>query len=114
MKIEWRIPLRVVSEANLREHWAKSHKRKKHHRETSALICRSFMRDIHLPPKMRVTLTRYGKQTLDDDNLANGFKAVRDGIAEALGIDDGSDRIEWRYRQEKAKVYDVGVTIESI
>ena len=58
-----------------------------------------------------VTLTRIGARKLDSDNLARSMKAVRDGIADALGIDDGSDRIEWKYAQEKGK-YAVKVTIE--
>jgi hypothetical protein len=40
---------------------------------------------------------------LDDDNLASGFKAARDGVADWLGIDDGSPRLSWRYGQRKSK-----------
>lgn len=50
-----------------------------------------------------VTLVRYGWQPMDDDNLAYAFKACRDGIAKALGIDDGDKRVEWLYEQYKGK-----------
>lgn len=114
MNIRFRMPLKVVSEANLREHWAAVSKRKNYQRGWAKNITASFIRDVVLPERMTVTLTRYGKRRMDDDNLANGFKAVRDGIADALGIDDGSNRIAWRYRQEVAKQYDVQVEIETL
>lgn len=53
----------------------------------------------------RVTLTRpYQVTPLDSDNLSASCKAVRDGVAEFLGLDDASDRLHWVYRQEPAVV----------
>lgn len=49
---------------------------------------------------VRVTLVAVRQKRLDDDNLAGGFKALRDAIAESLGIDDGDERVEWIYRQQ--------------
>ena len=57
-----------------------------------------------------ITLTRIGKRKLDDDNLAAAFKYVRDQIAAAYGVDDGSELYAWRYQQRTGKVY--GVEIE--
>lgn len=50
--------------------------------------------------QIAVTLIAVRQKRLDDDNLAGGFKALRDAIAESLGIDDGDERIEWIYRQQ--------------
>ena len=50
--------------------------------------------------RAQVTLVAVRQKRLDDDNLAGGFKALRDAIAESLGIDDGDERIEWIYRQQ--------------
>lgn len=36
---------------------------------------------------------------MDSDGCVGSFKAIRDGIADALGIDDGSERIRWNYEQ---------------
>jgi len=37
---------------------------------------------------------------MDDDNLARAFKAIRDSIANKLGVDDGeTDKIRFRYDQ---------------
>ena len=51
-----------------------------------------------------VSLTRISKGKLDEgDNLNSSFKFVRDAIAEWLGVDDGSDRYDWRYAQERGE-----------
>jgi len=52
---------------------------------------------------IHVEFTRLSTATCDDDNLPSAFKAVRDGIAEAFGIDDGSDRYVWSYAQRRIK-----------
>jgi hypothetical protein len=51
----------------------------------------------------RITLVRpYQVTPLDSDNLSASCKAVRDAIAQFLGVDDASDRLHWVYRQEPA------------
>lgn len=55
-------------------------------------------------PPYRVTFTRcYGgraKEFDEGDNLALGFKAVRDEIAKLLGTGDAPDSgVTWKYRQ---------------
>jgi hypothetical protein len=53
----------------------------------------------------RVTLVRpYQVTPLDSDNLSASFKAVRDAVAEHLGIDDASARLHWVYKQVPAVV----------
>lgn len=51
-----------------------------------------------------VTLTRVAAGKFDDDNLRAAFKSVRDGISDALGFKDDSDkRLEWRYAQQHGR-----------
>lgn len=53
---------------------------------------------------VRVDLHRAGKRLLDDDNLAFAFKAVRDVVAEFVGIDDGNTKlVRWGYSQERVR-----------
>jgi hypothetical protein len=88
-----------VSEANSRDHWSKQATRKK--RQRNAL--RAAWIDARFPvgaKPMRVTFTRIGARTLDDDNLASAFKAMRDEVASLCGCDDGKGGPEWRYAQE--------------
>ena len=63
----------------------------------------------------RVTLIRVysGRQRkFDDDNLGTGFKHIRDGIADALKIDDGDESmVTWEYAQEKGARNEIRVEI---
>lgn len=113
--IRYEIPVRAVSEANLRECWQARRRRAKAQREVAYYHTVNEMACAHNRPRlpMAITLTRIGKRRLDSDNLARSLKAVRDGIADALGVDDGDERIEWRYAQRVGKDYAVEVEIES-
>lgn len=107
MKIS--LPFRTVSTPNAREHWAAKARRSKTERNVTR-----HMVDYHLKARLSrytVVLTRKGPRALDSDNLAASFKAIRDGVADAIGIDDGSDKVQWRYRQEKSKTYSVEIEI---
>jgi hypothetical protein len=108
--------LRTVSMANVREHWAVRAKRNKAHRAAVAaqwVWCPEYL--IETPFPLVVTLTRYGKRLLDDDNLAGSFKAIRDEVALGLGRDDNpGSGISWVYRQEKSKDYLIKILVEAV
>lgn len=73
-----------------------------------------FVRLIKAPQPLPVvvTLTRIAPRDFDSDNLAMSFKAARDGIADALGVDDGSARVTWRYAQRRGLKGQYAVVIE--
>jgi len=49
-----------------------------------------------------VTLTRVSVAEMDSDGLAASNKGIRDGIADALGVDDGAKGgVTWKYAQRK-------------
>jgi hypothetical protein len=52
-------------------------------------------------------------RALDGDNLQSAFKAVRDGVADWLGVDDGHKNLDWQYYQRKdgPKVYAVEIEV---
>ena len=58
-----------------------------------------------LPKPVIVTLTRTGVRLMDSDNLAGVCAAVRDELAQMLGITDGPTdlRAEWRVAQRKGE-----------
>lgn len=109
------LPIRTVSEANMREYWHAKAKRAKTQRLFARLAVQSEMNRTGLhsvqPGGTSITLTRIGKRMLDCDNLARALKAVRDGVADALGIDDGDKRLVWVYGQEVGKEYGVRIEI---
>ncbi len=102
------LPLRIESVANRREHWSKRAQRTRSHRFAALAV------PVHPLPCV-VTLTRVAPRALDGDNLQSGFKALRDGIADRLGVADNDPRVEWRYDQVRgrAKEYAVRVRIEA-
>jgi hypothetical protein len=93
--------LRLVSVANRREHWAARHRRGKREAEALGMAwAAAGFAPWRCPWPVRVTWTRIGGKPLDTDNLTMAFKALRDALAERLGVDDGdTTRIRWRYRQ---------------
>ena len=110
-------PIKTISEANRKDYWRARAKRAKKQRIDAYWAVRSSgfeFKDGKLAfsaghEKLIITLTRYGKRTMDDDNLACALKAVRDGVADAIGLDDGDQRIEWRYQQ---RIGDYAVKID--
>jgi hypothetical protein len=107
------LDLRTVSEANLRGKGGTRARmvRKKAQRNAVRLALGKLGSLLPALP-VRVTLTRHGRKRLDDDNLAISLKAVRDGIADAYQVDDGSDQYRWEYDQVLGPAYAVEIRIE--
>ena len=109
------IPVRVVSEANTREHWGKKFARKREQQEALRVAWKKAAKKMSRPVAVPcvVRFTRIGPQKMDDDNLAGGFKGCRDAVAHEIGIDDGSELIKWEYCQVAVgkRVYSVRVEV---
>lgn len=118
MKISITLPIRTISEANRsrKEHWGTTTKRKNHQRGAAKLAVYNHGGKLRDCRAILVTLTRIAPRKLDGDNLQRSFKAIRDGIADAIKIDDGADRYGWHYQQErgKPKEYAVRIDIEGV
>lgn len=96
------IPLRLVNPLNAREHWAEKARRNKLERSAAHWHLRATGKRPPAAP-LTVHMVRLAQQRLDlGDNLSACFKAVRDGIADWLGVDDASPLINWTYGQEPA------------
>lgn len=106
------IPIHTVSEANQREHWAPKAKRVAHQRAIARLMTQQHASALPRYPLV-VTLTRVAPRPLDsDDNLNGSMKAIRDGIADAMGIKDNDPRVSWRYAQEKGPPHWYAVRVD--
>ena len=106
------LPLRTVSAANAREHWTRKAARNRKERTAVAVMWQQVPTWRFGSGPLVVTLTRYGKRDLDDDNLAGSFKAIRDEVAKQLGRDDGpKSGIRWQYEQARGD-YAVRIQIE--
>ena len=106
-----KLPMRLESEANRREHWRLKANRVRDQRRSVRMALAG-----HVPQGDRylVRLTRFAPRKLDAfDNLPRSFKAVVDEVAAQIGIDDGDSRIEWKCEQTTSKAYGVEIRIEA-
>jgi hypothetical protein len=102
------VPVQTVSEANRTDKWARVERTKNQRRAAFSALVRS-------PPvwaPVIVVLTRRSPRHLDSDNLARSLKAVRDGVADWLEIDDGDEeRVVFLTQQMKSPAHGVRVEI---
>lgn len=111
--IEVEIRVKVVSVANLRMHWAVKARLAKSQRAAAKKALEAVARSPGvggLP--LTIVVTRVAPRRLDGDNLQSGLKAVRDGVADWLGIDDGDRRLDWQYAQRAAGPKQYWVEVE--
>lgn len=102
MIVSVRVPIKLVSVANMREHWAAKHRRSRLHRQTTRLTLQAAGK----PPafgRALISFIRVGGRRMDSDNLVHSCKAARDGVADWLGVDDGAARLLWHYGQVAGK-----------
>jgi len=74
---------------NARAHWSKKSKLAKRYRRTCHLL--AYDAGLKAPPgriKLVLEFVPPDRRHRDDDNLLAAFKAGRDGLADALKIDD--------------------------
>jgi hypothetical protein len=91
------LPIKLVSEANQREHHMVKHRRKKAQQRIASAVLRSTLYEFDKMGVTRVVLTRHGMRKMDADNNAASFKHVQDAVAAWLGVDDGD--MQWGYAQ---------------
>ena len=102
---------RTVNEGNVRSSWRKRAKRAKDLRALARMHTDLAVCSVSLP--ITITLTRIGACKLDSDGVPSALKAIRDGVADSIGIDDGrDDLIDWQYKQEFGARLVHGVRIE--
>jgi crossover junction endodeoxyribonuclease RusA len=115
------VPVDTVSTLNRREHWAARARRAKEQRVLTACLVASACNAAGVDRTRGVewlgpvTLTRIctpRRKIRDDDNLRAALKSVRDGVADALHVDDSMRAgVEWRYRQEAQRGASAAVLI---
>ncbi len=107
------IPLRVDNPLNgSHQHWATKARKRKHQRLTTSLVMAGHLKVHGVRAPCGVLLTRYGPSNgLDGDGLQASLKAVRDGLADALGVNDRSPFVTWDYDQRREKTWGVEIRI---
>lgn len=99
------VPVKTVSEGNIREHWHKAATR----HTSQRMAVEAALKGMAIRPPCTVRLVRHGTRALDSDNLQFSFKWIRDSVADMLspglqrGRADDDPRIKWDYDQLKVK-----------
>ncbi len=112
---EWRLPIEVRSESNLREHWTMKNKRKKEQQTLIKMIfhgkrqCFERWKKSYAAGPIRITFTKLGGRRLDRSNLPVSFKGIEDTFAWLMGCNDGHDH--WRAEWEQEPGGPVGIKI---
>ena len=123
------VQTKTVSEANLSEHHMVKARRVKGQRTAVVVDGSAMGRVVSSRPKpprktlvwrwlsppalpATVTLTRIAPRALDGDNLQRALKAVRDQVAELIGVDDRDPLVEWEYAQRKGDPKQYAVLVE--
>lgn len=109
-----KLPLATKSLTNVRMHWAAKHRLAKGQRTPVGLVMRTALAAHPARLPLEVTLTRIAPRELDDDNLRGALKSVRDGVADALGLDDRDSRVVWAYGQRKGVPKEQAVEIRLV
>lgn len=113
------LPIKTVAGLNAREHWRARSRRVKNERMVALHETRwaleQWAKDRSKlgrdPRPCTVTLIRMSSGTLDDDNLQGAAKAIRDGIADAIGVPDNDPLIRWQYAQERCNRGEYGMRV---
>lgn len=111
--IDFTIALATKSEANCRDHWCVKARRAQEQRYVIKAVTAVWLLNMTSHSRIKVRFERAtARRPLDDDNLRSALKACRDGVADALGLDDGDPRVTWEYAQAKGKGGTLRVQIE--
>lgn len=114
LMLAFTVPVRTKSRTNARGHWARGARETKAQRAATLLsyqVARATQMPVH--PPCAVTMTRVAPRPLDDDNLRDALKAVRDELAHILGLPNDRDpRVAWEYAQERGEPKEYAVLVE--
>ncbi len=87
---------------NARAHWAQKSRAAKKYRADCALLTKQFGLSVDWdgPVDFFIEFFPPDRRHRDDDNLIASFKSGRDGIAQALGIDDRRFRLAFAVSEQ--------------
>lgn len=131
--VSFQVPIRLESEANgSHGHWAKRSQHVREQRQSFVTMLHSIASlprirfELPKPPRsyavsrwepapelpLVVTITRVAPRRLDDDNATRACKAIRDQLAELLGVDDGNPAVKWVIEQRRGRPHEHAVHVQ--
>jgi crossover junction endodeoxyribonuclease RusA len=97
---------------NKRQHWSVTAKAKKLYREACYILTKQSGAKVDWDGDVHAWIDFYppDRRARDDDNMIAAFKAGRDGMADALGIDDKRIRIHPYVKNEVGGMVKIKLT----
>ncbi len=112
-KITLQLPIKVISEANARDHWKTRWRRNLAQSTEVGAEWLNLTKRRPFPLPCVVRFTRIAPKWLDSDALVGSFKHVRDEVARRLGVDDGdTTKVSFEYDQAPLGRNDYWILIE--
>lgn len=114
------LPVHLTNTSNARQHWGTT-ARKARVRHTVTLAVQTRARHVGSVLSgvgvgdlavLAVRLVYIGPRELDDDGVASAVKSLRDGVADALGVNDRDPRVTWVPDQERGGVREYAARVE--
>ena len=111
----WSAPLRLTNAANRRGHWRLHSEATREQRSLACAMTSGLIGDGNSVSidrlrvaasrgELAVVIQRVAPRRLDSDGATASVKHIRDGIADALGLDDGDPRVTWLPAQQRRGV----------
>lgn len=114
-QLDFMAPIKTVSEANGREHWAVKNARKLNQQTAVMVWMGNALKGRQIALPCVVKITRIGPRKLDSDNLLSSMKGIRDEIARILKVDDGDEsKVRFDYDQMPVGIRDYGVKVKIV
>jgi crossover junction endodeoxyribonuclease RusA len=98
-------PKELTPNAKRRKHWTAYRKPAADYRQDCAWLCRAWLLNNKLGLRARelrvagITFYPPDRRRRDDDGMIGAFKAGRDGVADALGVDDHTFRPTYSFAE---------------
>lgn len=111
------LPVHLTNTSNARQHWGTT-ARKARVRHTVTLAVQTRARHVGSVLSgvgvavLAVRLVYIGPRELDDDGVTSAVKSLRDGVADALGVNDRDPRVTWVPDQERGGVREYAARVE--
>ena len=103
-EVAFTIPaMRLRNIANVRWHWSQRARHASAQRMAARMWASRALAGRSPVGDLVVTITRIAPRAMDSDGAVIAAKHVRDGVADALGLDDGDRRLTWHVVQRRGE-----------
>ena len=121
MKLVVFVPVRTSTPGNSRRHWRADWQAAKTQRAAAYLatvvalnaLSPADRKALEESDSVTVRVTRFSGRRLDPQNVLGAAKHVIDGLADALGVNDGDDWYDWQMPTQERGAPGIRIELET-